>query len=86
MERVKDNMPTERTEESFDIAQPLSYMQRGLPAAYTYTDFIYVVENWTNADKFTNLGLKGFREDLSKIIIGNLRNYEIRNKNIKDDP
>jgi hypothetical protein len=45
----KKILDSEKMESSFDITEPVSLMQRGLPASYRYTDYIYVVDDWSKA-------------------------------------
>jgi hypothetical protein len=39
-----ESAPPVPTEDDFSITEGLAYMQRGLSAAYDFSDFIYVTE------------------------------------------
>jgi thiaminase len=51
----------QRIETSFDITQPFALMQQGLPAAYEYFDFVYVLDELGNMARLATLGTKNFR-------------------------
>lgn len=64
-------------------------MQQGLPAAYDYSDFLYVVAEGSNLDKLASLGTTNFRQELAVIIVKNFKDYvhfEKRLRNIPEIP
>lgn len=72
--RAIDSIAEQRIESSFDITKPLALMQQGLPAAYDFSDYVYVLDESGNADKLANLG-NSFRQDLAALLINNFKDY-----------
>jgi hypothetical protein len=61
-------------------------MQQGLPAAYDYADYIYVINDVNNAPNLATINFKNFRDELRKIMIENLREYIPQARRIKTIP
>lgn len=55
--------PPQPQEDDFSITEPLAYMQRGLPAAYDYADYIYIVD-----ERIGDVTTKPARRDFKAIL------------------
>lgn len=73
------------TEQSFDITEAFALTQQGLPASYTYSDYIYVIDDWINVPKLKGLHFTNFAKDLAQLVVGNSKDYVPQEKRIRGE-
>ena len=72
-------------EKSFDISEPFELVQQGLPANYSYSDYIYVPDDEHNTSILKKLP-HTFRKGLAHIVKDNFHRYKLCGQRVTKEP